>query len=80
MVSRIPYPHLTKQILRGRRHFSHLVQVILAAFIIILVRELALAVMFWIYALGIPVRYTLLRTLKKNALPTPTLDDIARPH
>jgi CDP-diacylglycerol--serine O-phosphatidyltransferase len=80
MVSRIPYPHVTKQVLRGRRHFSHLVQVILAAFIIVLVRELALAVLFWAYALGVPARYVLVRSLKKNALPAPTLDDVVRPH
>src|SRR5205823_1195483 len=82
MVSRIPYPHVTKQVLRGRRHFSHLVQVILAAFIIVLVRELALAVLFWAYALGVPARYAIVRSLRRNALPapTPTLDDVARPH
>ena len=80
MVSRIPYPHVTKQVLRGRRHLSHLVQVILAAIIIILVRELALAVLFWVYALGIPARYAVVRSLRRSALPTPTLDDVARPN
>jgi len=80
MVSRIPYPHVTKQVLRGRRHFSHLVQVILAAFIIILVRELALAVLFWAYALGVPARYVIVRSLRRSALPAPTLDDVVRPH
>jgi len=78
MVSRIPYPHVTKQILRGRRHLSHLVQVIVVAFIIVLVRELALALLFWIFALGIPARYIVMKNLKKNALPAPSLDD-ARP-
>src|SRR5207302_422267 len=29
MVSAIPYPHVTKNILRGKRHFGHLMQVIL---------------------------------------------------
>ncbi len=80
MVSRIPYPHVTKQVLRGRRHFSHLVQIIMAGFIIILVRELALAVLFWVYAIGIPARWALLRNLRKNALPAPSLDEVVRPH
>jgi CDP-diacylglycerol---serine O-phosphatidyltransferase len=80
MVSRVPYPHVTKQVLRGRRHLSHLVQVIVAALIIILVRELALAVLFWAYALGMPARYVVLRHLRKGSLPAPTLDDVARPH
>jgi CDP-diacylglycerol--serine O-phosphatidyltransferase len=80
MVSRVPYPHVTKQVLRGRRHFSHLVQVILAAFLVLLVRELALAVLFWAYALGMPARYVLIRSVRKGGLPAPTLDDVARPH
>jgi CDP-diacylglycerol--serine O-phosphatidyltransferase len=76
MVSRIPYPHVTKQILRGRRHFSHLIQVILAAFIVVLVREVALALLFWVYALALPVRYLVVKNLRKNGLPAPTLDDV----
>lgn len=55
MVSPLPYPHLTKQVLGGRRRFGHLVQVILAAFVIVLIPEVALLLLFWIYALGIPV-------------------------
>src|SRR5262249_20323734 len=57
MVSRVPYPHVTKQVLRGRRHFSHIVQIILAGFVVALAPELALLLLFWIYALGIPLRY-----------------------
>jgi CDP-diacylglycerol--serine O-phosphatidyltransferase len=75
MVSRVPYPHVTKQVLRGKRHFSHLVQVILFAFIIVLIRELALVLLFWIYAVGIPLRYTLLRQLRRSAAPAQRLDE-----
>jgi len=57
MVSRLPYPHLTKQILRGRRPFSHLVQVVVAFFVIYLVHDLVLVLLFWIYALASPARY-----------------------
>src|SRR5262249_13845802 len=67
MVSRVPYPHVTKQILRGRRHFSHLVQVILVGFIIMLIRDLALVLIFWIYALGIPLRYLWLRQTRRSS-------------
>jgi CDP-diacylglycerol--serine O-phosphatidyltransferase len=80
MVSRVPYPHVTKQVLRGRRHLSHLVQVIIAAVVILVVRELALAVLFWAYALGVPARYALFRHFRKSTLPAPTLDDVAHPH
>jgi CDP-diacylglycerol--serine O-phosphatidyltransferase len=77
MVSRIPYPHLTKQILRGRRPFSHLVQVIVAAFVIVLIRDLALVLLFWVYALGFPVRYAWARSLRRNlgSAPTTGLED-----
>ena len=69
MVSRIPYPHLTKQVLRGRRHFGHLIQVILAACVIVLVPELALVAIFWVYALLFPARYYLIRSLRPDAPP-----------
>src|SRR5262249_40930154 len=71
MVSRIPYPHVTKKILRGRRHLGHLIQILLAAFVILLVRELALVVIFWAYALIMPLRYVLLRSLRRESVPTP---------
>jgi CDP-diacylglycerol--serine O-phosphatidyltransferase len=71
MVSILPYPHVTKQWLRGRRHVWDLIRVLLAAFIIVLMRELALAVVFWGYALGIPVRYLILRNLLRET-PGPT--------
>src|SRR5262245_24494220 len=59
MVSIVPYPHVTKQVLRGRRHVGHLIQVLLAVFIVFLIRELALFLLFWVYALGIPVRHAI---------------------
>jgi CDP-diacylglycerol--serine O-phosphatidyltransferase len=64
MVSRVPYPHITKQILRGRRSFSVLVQVVLALFLIALVPSLACLLIFWGYALSGLVRYILYRTLR----------------
>jgi phosphatidylserine synthase len=79
MVSRVPYPHLTKQILRGRRPFRHLVQVIIAVCVIVLIWELALVLLFWIYALGMPLRYLWARTLRRATPPPLTgLDDVVR--
>ena len=80
MVSRVPYPHLTKQFLRGRRHFSHLVQVMLAILVLALLRELALVVVFWGYALTILVRYLLVRAFRRNAMAsqTPGMEDVLR--
>jgi CDP-diacylglycerol--serine O-phosphatidyltransferase len=80
MVSRVPYPHLTKSIIRGRRHFNHLLQILVAAFIIALIRELALVLIFWIYALGFFFRHLVVRALKDSALPAPVtgMDDSPR--
>src|SRR5260370_77210 len=42
MVSRVPYPHVTKQLLRGRHQFSHLVEILLLAGLLVVTYELAL--------------------------------------
>jgi CDP-diacylglycerol--serine O-phosphatidyltransferase len=75
MVSRVPYPHMTKQILRGRRHFSHLVQIIVAGFIVYLAHELALVLLFWVYALAFPLRYQMARRLRSETRPAPAVVD-----
>ncbi len=67
MVSRVPYPHITKQILRGRRSFSVLVQVVLALFLVALVPWLACLLLFWGYALSGLLRYILYRTLRSKS-------------
>jgi len=74
MVSRLSYPHLTKQLLRGRRHFSHLIRIIMAVCLLALLREWALLLVFWGYALTFPMRYALARGRRR--LPQPAgLDD-----
>ena len=80
MVSRIPFPHLTKQILRGRRPFSHLIQVVLVGFVILLIPDVALVLLFWIYALGIPFRYFIAKSLRPGSLPTSAGIEEPQPH
>jgi CDP-diacylglycerol--serine O-phosphatidyltransferase len=60
MVSRVSYPHLTKQVLRGRRHYTYLLRIILVVFALALARELALLVIFWGYAMTFAVRHAIL--------------------
>jgi CDP-diacylglycerol--serine O-phosphatidyltransferase len=74
MVSRYPYPHLTKQILRGKRPLSHIVQVILAAFIVYLFSEFAVALLFWVYALAMPV-WSMIRPSPATKPAPPALGD-----
>ncbi|MCS6850844.1 MAG: CDP-diacylglycerol--serine O-phosphatidyltransferase [Gemmataceae bacterium] len=72
MVSQVSYPHLTNQVLRGRRHFNHLVQLLVAAFVLILFQELALVVLFWGYALGVLGQYLWALRLHYRPLPAPS--------
>lgn len=69
MVSRLSYPHMANHFLGGRKHFSHLVQVILAVFVIAITRELAIAMLFWVYALFFPCRYMVIRLIRRHTAP-----------
>lgn len=74
MVSRLSYPHFARM-LRGRRSFSFIVEVVLVVFVIGLVPDLAFFLLFWGYALSGPVRYAM-RRLTGHAVPShrPSLD------
>jgi CDP-diacylglycerol--serine O-phosphatidyltransferase len=77
MVSRVPYPHLTRKILRGRRRFTHLIEVIVAGLVVWFTREIALVALFWAYGLGIPIRHTWLKSRRRDVRPVPAgFDDI----
>jgi CDP-diacylglycerol--serine O-phosphatidyltransferase len=69
MVSQVPYPHLTKQLLRGRKHFNHLMQLILAVCVIVLIQELALVLIFWGYALFILTQTALAQARQRAETP-----------
>src|SRR5262249_43176799 len=77
MVSRVPYPHLTNQILFGRRRLSHLVQVLLVVSLLIVTAEFAMVILFWGYAFIMPVRYLVLKMMKSRtvAASQPSLHD-----
>jgi CDP-diacylglycerol--serine O-phosphatidyltransferase len=82
MVSNVPYPHVTGKIFRGKRHIGHLVQVLLAIFLIVMTAQLAPLLIFWVYALFFPV-YAL-GTRVRHPVPSPatpaTNVDEHRPH
>jgi CDP-diacylglycerol--serine O-phosphatidyltransferase len=86
MVSRVPYPHLTKQLVRGRRHFSYVVRIVLVLFLVVLLQDLALQhvaliVVFWSYALYFLGRHLVVRALNRRRLPVPSASlDEAAPH
>jgi CDP-diacylglycerol--serine O-phosphatidyltransferase len=75
MVSRLPYPHFTRQLLRGRRQFRFVVQAVLVLALVALTPHLALFLMFWTYAMLAPVRYLVVQA-RRQAVPehSPGLD------
>lgn len=64
MVSNVPYPHVTGKVFAGKKHIGHIIQLLLAVFIISMVRELAPVLIFWIYALAFPLRALWVRGLR----------------
>jgi CDP-diacylglycerol--serine O-phosphatidyltransferase len=78
MVSNVPYPHVTGKIFRGKKHIGHIIQVLLAAFILVMFRSLAPLLVFWFYAFLFPLRSVLLRNLRTEPEP-PSVDEHA-PH
>ncbi len=64
MVSAVPYPHLTKQMLRGGRRAMALA--LPSAIVIVFFRDLSLAVLFWLYAVTGVVRYATRRLARES--------------
>ncbi len=78
MVSRVSYPHITKQVLRGRRSFRVLVQVVMVLFLVARLPAFACFLFFWGYALSGLLRHVLFRTAR-NAPPIADLDGSKEP-
>jgi CDP-diacylglycerol--serine O-phosphatidyltransferase len=66
MVSRVSYPHLTKQVLRGRRHYTYLLRIILVVFVLALAQQLSLLIVFWGYALTFAVRHAIITAQRRR--------------
>ena len=80
MVSQFQYVHLTNRILHRRHHFSRVMQVILALFLVILFRELALVIGFWGYAASGPIKRAIKEVNPQPVpLPPPTDNPEAKP-
>ncbi len=55
MVSRIRYPHVVNQFLRRRRGFYTLTQFVFVAAVVVVIHELALPLLFSLFAFGYPI-------------------------
>jgi CDP-diacylglycerol--serine O-phosphatidyltransferase len=71
MVSRVRYPHLANQMLRGRRSFAHLVKLVFALVTVLLTRELAVPLVFWSFALGCPAALVWKQAWQRRPDPQP---------
>jgi CDP-diacylglycerol--serine O-phosphatidyltransferase len=78
MVSNVPYPHITAKIFRGKKRISHIIQVLLAAFILVSFRSLAPLLVFWVYAFIFPLRSLVAQNLRTEP-EAPAVDEHA-PH
>jgi len=56
MVSRLKYSHVFNQWFRGRRSYRHILQLLIGAVAVFLARELAVPVIFCLFAFGAPLR------------------------
>jgi CDP-diacylglycerol--serine O-phosphatidyltransferase len=56
MVSRLRYSHVFNQWFRGRRPHSHILQLVIAAVTLFLLKELVVPLIFCLFAFGSPVR------------------------
>jgi hypothetical protein len=71
---------LTGKVFQGKKRIGHVVQVLLAAFILLMFRSLAPLLVFWIYAFIFPLRSLVVRNLRQEAdANSPPVDEHA-PH
>ncbi|MFM7149236.1 MAG: CDP-alcohol phosphatidyltransferase family protein [Gemmataceae bacterium] len=57
MVSHLPYPHLGRQLLSGKKHFRFVVQLLLFGAIMAILPQLTFFLLFWSYALFPPLKF-----------------------
>jgi hypothetical protein len=66
MVSRIPYPHVVNQALRGHRSFGHVVALVFILIALVPIRNYAAPLAFMLFALGSPAVYGWQRVVQKR--------------
>lgn len=55
MVSRVPYPHVVNQLLRGHRSFGHVVGLVFALVAVMLIRGYSVPILCCVFVLGPPL-------------------------
>lgn len=71
MVSRIPYPHVVNQMLRGQRSFGHIVALVFAFVIIMSTRGYSVPIIGVVFVFSGPLRYLIQRALHRREAQEP---------
>ncbi|WP_437205147.1 CDP-diacylglycerol--serine O-phosphatidyltransferase [Planctomicrobium sp. SH664] len=71
MVSRVRYPHFFNQLFKGRRSRIQLIRIVFAIAAVLLIRELALLLLFAFFAFGAPLRATFMKWIYPHFKATP---------
>jgi len=67
MVSRIPYPHVVNQVLRGQRSFGHVVALVFAFVAIMSIRGYSVPVICCVFVVASPIKYLWQRLFLRQA-------------
>ena len=71
MVSRIPYPHVVNQVLRGQRSFGHVVALVFAFVAIMSIRGYSVPVICTAFVVAPPVKYAIQRVFLRQTAHDP---------
>ncbi len=71
MVSRIPYPHVVNQMLRGQRSFGHIVLLVFAFVAIMSIKGYSVPVIGCVFVLASPLKYAYQRLLQRRETQDP---------
>ena len=77
MVSRIRYPHILNQYIRGKKPFAHLIRVLLFLLFVIWSRQAALVLIFCGFAAGSFLKWFYYRVIRKRESILPVLGRIS---
>jgi CDP-diacylglycerol---serine O-phosphatidyltransferase len=71
MVSRIPYPHVVNQVLRGQRSFAHIVALVFFTVAIMLFKGYCVPIIGCVFVLAAPARYAWQRMFQRRETQDP---------
>ena len=77
MVSRIRYPHILNQYIKGKKPFTHLIRVLLFLLFVIWSRQAALVLIFCGFAAGSFVKWFYYRVIRKREPISPALGRVS---